>query len=68
MWLDDKDYPDQHDIDKFGDDSPYDDDPLTIGYIGEPRPSFWNAKRIGLAVIILLMVGALVVPSLLRLL
>lgn len=40
VWLEDKDYPDEKDIEEFGYDSPPDYDPLTIGYIGDNRPPF----------------------------
>ncbi len=66
-WLNENEYPDEKDIEEFGDDSPVDYDPLTIGYIGDSRPSFWTAKRVVILLIAILMIGALVIP-LLRLL
>lgn len=67
-WLNDNEYPDEKDIEQFGEDSPVDYDPLTIGYVGDNRPRFWTPKRIGLLIIVLLLIGALVLPSVLRLL
>ncbi|MBZ0289336.1 MAG: hypothetical protein K8I30_17075 [Anaerolineae bacterium] len=39
-WLDDDEYPDDRDVDDFGDESPGDYDPLTIGRVPTIRPSF----------------------------
>lgn len=66
-WLNENEYPDEKDIEEFGDDSPVDYDPLTIGYIGDSRPSFWTAKRVVTLLVATLLIGALVLP-LLRLL
>ena len=63
-WLDPDEYPNDKDIDDFGDDSPIDYDPLTIGYVGDSRPSFWTTRRIVALVIVLIMVGALLLPLL----
>lgn len=51
-WLNENEYPDEKDIEAFGDDSPPDDDPLTIGYVGDYRPPFWTPQRIGLAIFV----------------
>ena len=66
-WLDNNEYPDDKDIDEFGDDSPVDYDPLTIGYLGDSCPSFWTAKRIGVLLVALLLISALILPPLLQL-
>lgn len=66
-WLDDHEYPDEDDIEAFGDDSPADNDPLTIGYVGETRPSFWTTGRIIFLIVGLLLIGALLLPLLLQL-
>ena len=34
-WLDDDEYPSDDDVEHFGEDSPLDYDPLSIGYFGE---------------------------------
>lgn len=67
-WLDDNEYPDEKDIEEFGDDAPVDYDPLTIGYVGKSRPSFWTTKRIILLIVGLILVAALLLPFLPRLL
>ena len=66
IWVSDNEYPDEKDIEAFGYNSPPDDDPLTIGYVGDSRPGFWNGKRIFMLVVILLMIGILVLPPLVR--
>lgn len=66
VWLSDKDYPDQKDIEKFGHDSPPDYDPLTIGYIGDSRPRFWTLRRVAVLIVVLILLGALLLPPLLR--
>ncbi len=63
-WLDDNEYPSDADIEAFGDFSPIDYDPLTIGYVGDSRPSFWTTKRIILLLVALLIIGALTLPLL----
>lgn len=66
-FLSDKDYPDENDIEEFGHHSPPDYSPLTIGYVGDSRPSFWSKKRIVLASGGLLLIGVLLLPLLFRL-
>ena len=66
-WINDNEYPDDKDIEQFGDDSIPDDDPLTIGYVGDTRPSFWTTRRVVLLVVILIIISALLLPLLLRL-
>ena len=67
VWLNDNEYPDEKDIEAFGDDSPPDYDPLTIGYVGDSRPHFWTPTRIGVLIVALILIGVLVIPPLLRL-
>lgn len=65
-WLNDDEYPDERDMEAFGDDSPVDYDPLTIGYVGDSRPPFWTPKRIALLIGVLVLLGALLLPLLFR--
>lgn len=65
-WIHDDEYPDDDDLEQFGYDSPRDDDPLTIGYVGEARPRFWTVSRIILAIMVAALVATLVLPFLLR--
>lgn len=66
-WIDDDEYPDDGDVEEFGEGSPPDFDPLTIGYVGK-RPSFWTPKRLVLLVVVLIVVAALLLPTILPLL
>ena len=62
-WLDDAEYPDDRDIARFGEDSPPDDDPLTIGYVGEGRASFWTPGRLVVAVVVALVLLSILVVA-----
>ncbi len=66
-WIDEDEYPDDRDVEDFGDESPVDYDPRTIGYVGD-RPAFWTRGRIVLLVVVLLIVAALLLPSVVALL
>ena len=61
-WIDEDEYPDDRDVENFGDESPTDYDPRTIGYIGKRRQGLWTPRRIILLVVGLLIVAALVLP------
>jgi hypothetical protein len=52
-WIREDEYPDEADMEAFGDDSPPDDSPLTIGYVGDLNSNPWTARRI-----FLLLLGA----------
>jgi hypothetical protein len=65
-WIDDDEYPDEKDIADLGDESPYDNDPSTIGWVkGYHQQRFWTPARIALAVIVVLIVASLVLPMVL---
>jgi hypothetical protein len=59
-WLDDDEFPDDRDIDDFGDDSPGDYDSLTVGLVPTIRPPFWTRKRIFVALLLLLLALGLI--------
>ncbi|HEX2621067.1 MAG TPA: hypothetical protein VHL11_12990 [Phototrophicaceae bacterium] len=65
-WIDEDEYPDDRDLETFGDDSPGDYDPLTIGYTGGRQGIFWTPTRIILSVIAALVIAALLLPLLHR--
>ena len=67
-WIDEDEYPDEDDIEAFGEESPPDDHPLTIGYVGGSRPHFWTKGRIALVVVGLVLISALLLPALFQLL
>jgi hypothetical protein len=62
FFLDEDEYPDDKDIDEFGDDAPPDFEPITIGYVGDYRPKFWTGRRIVLLIVALVIIAALVLP------
>ncbi|MEO8393120.1 MAG: hypothetical protein ABI700_09010 [Chloroflexota bacterium] len=61
-WIDEDEYPDDRDVEEFGDESPVDYDPRTIGYVGWRRRGFWTTGRIILSIICLLIVAAILLP------
>jgi len=64
-WIDDDEYPDDRDIEKFGEDSPFDNDPLSIGRIRNFRYPFWTRRRIIVAVVIaILLFSVLIIEGL----
>ncbi|HVU12449.1 MAG TPA: hypothetical protein VHD90_14295 [Phototrophicaceae bacterium] len=67
-WIDDDEYPDDRDVEEFGDDSPVDYDPRTIGYVGKGRPGFWTRQKIILLVIIMIVLAAIFLPQVIDLL
>jgi hypothetical protein len=58
-WLDENDYPDEKDMDEFGDDVPPDFEPQTIGFVGNWRPRFWTPRRL-----VILIVGGILISLL----
>jgi hypothetical protein len=63
-WIDDDEYPDDRDVDDFGDDSPIDRDRLTIGFIPKVTAPFWTRTRIIIAVIAIILVLAFILEDL----
>ena len=64
-WIDEDEYPDDRDVEDFGDESPVDYDLRTIGYVGKRRTGFWTTGRILLLLIALLILAALLFPQIL---
>ena len=61
-WIDEDEYPDDCDAAEFGDDSPSDAHPLTIGHVPGIRSNRWTPGRVLLAIIALLIVTAMLLP------
>ena len=65
-WIDEDEYPDDRDVEDFGEESPVDYDRRTMGRVGNMRQPFWTRTRIFivilLAILILSFVIAEVVP------
>jgi hypothetical protein len=66
VMLDDDEFPDDKDIEAFGDDAPPDDDPLTIGYVRNHPQPFFTPRRIYLLVGALLVLGTMLLLYLAR--
>lgn len=67
-WIREDEYPDEADIDAFGDDSPPDGHPLTIGYVGDYNRNYWSGRQIFMLIMGLILIGILVLPFILQLL
>jgi hypothetical protein len=67
-WIDDDEYPDDDDVGEFGENSPYDYDPQSIGTVENRRPRFWTTGRLILLVIVVVVVASLLLPRILPLL
>jgi hypothetical protein len=67
-WIDDDEYPDDRDVDDFGEESPWEYDRRSIGYIPGVTKPFWTPGKIIVAVIALLILAALILPSVVSLL
>jgi hypothetical protein len=63
-WIDDDEYPDDSDIERFGEYSPTDYDPLTIGRFGRRSTPVWTRSRIIIAIVALFLLMVFVVAEL----
>ena len=66
-WLSKDEYPDEADMDRFGDDSPGDYDPRTIWRVRGVNTSFWTRTRIVIAVVVFILLVSFVVAEILPL-
>jgi hypothetical protein len=67
-WIDDDEYPDDSDMERFGEYSPSDYDPLTIGRLGRRRAPFWTRTRVVMAVVVIVLVLSILIVEVLPLL
>ena len=67
-WLDEDEYPDDKDVEEFGEESPVDYDPLTMGRVGNLRVPFWTRKRVAVALVVFVLVIIFVFGEILPLL
>ena len=65
---DDDEFPDDRDIEQFGEYSPSDYDALTIGRARNIRTPFWTRTRIIIAIVIVILLLSLVAVEILPLL
>ncbi len=65
-WIDQDEYPDERDIDDFGDDSPLDYDRRSIGRVkGVNDKPVWTRGRIAIAIVLIILLLALLLPQIL---
>ena len=55
-WIDEDEYPDDRDVEDFGEESPVDYDRRTMGRVGNLRQPFWTRTRIFIAVILAILI------------
>ncbi len=65
-WIDESEYPSEKDMDDLGDDSPFDYDVLSIGYVKGTHPPFWSRRNIIVLIVALLLLGVLILPPLIQ--
>lgn len=59
-WIDDDEYPDDKDVEDFGDESPVDYDRRTLGRVGDMRQPFWNRTRVFIAIVLLILIASFI--------
>lgn len=67
-WIDEDEYPDDRDVEDFGEDSPVDYDRRTIGRVGNMRQPFWTRTRIFIVIILAIMVFSFILAEVVPLL
>jgi len=55
-WIDEDEYPDDRDVEDFGEESPVDYDRRTMGRVGNLRQPFWTRTRIFIVVILAILI------------
>jgi hypothetical protein len=55
-WIDEDEYPDDRDVEDFGEESPVDCDRRTMGRVGNMRQPFWTRTRIFIVIILAILV------------
>jgi len=55
-WIDEDEYPDERDVEDFGEDSPVDYDRRTMGRVGDMRQPFWTRTRIFIVIILAILI------------
>ncbi len=51
-WIDEDEYPDDRDVEDFGEESPVDYDRRTLGRVGNMHQPFWTRTRIVVVIIL----------------
>ena len=55
-WIDEDEYPDDRDVEDFGDESPVDYDLRTLGRVGNLRQPFWTRTRVFIVIILAILI------------
>ncbi len=55
-WIDEDEYPDDRDVEDFGEESPVDYDRLTMGRVGNIRQPFWTRTRIFIVILLTILI------------
>ncbi len=67
-WLDEEEYPDDRDVEDFGDESAVDYDRRTVGRVGNIRQPYWSKTRLLIVLVIALILFSLIIAELMPLL
>ena len=59
-WIDEDEYPDDRDVEDFGESSPVDYDRRTLGRVGNMRQPFWTRTRIFIVIILTILIFSLI--------
>jgi hypothetical protein len=59
-WIDEDEYPDDRDVEDFGEDSPVDYDRRTMGRVGNMRQPFWTRTRILIVIVIAVLIASFI--------
>ena len=62
-WIDEDEYPDDRDVENFGEDSPVDYDRRTMGRVGNMRQPFWTRTRIFIALILAILIAGFILAE-----
>jgi hypothetical protein len=66
-WIDEDEYPDDRDVEDFGEESPVDYDRRTIGRVGNMRQPFWTRTRILIVILLAILIGSFILAEVLPL-
>ena len=55
-WIDEDEYPDDRDVEDFGEESPVDYDRRTLGRVGDMRQPFWTKTRVFIVIILAILI------------
>lgn len=62
-WIDDDEYPDDKDVEDFGDESPVDYDRRTIGKVRNIREPFWTRTRILVVILLAILLASFILAE-----